>query len=323
MHDEENVQQQEALGSLGVNLVHAALYLADQPQALLQALLDNLSPARVEVDMVKFSGPAFEKVDNRLMALEAVQQGLTNAAMFTAQGEVVHAAEVLYKKPILIERGSFRPVTCAAVDMLEQAHTQFVKEEQNRNESAVVLMEMTLKHLAEGGVISHQDFLDRVDTLGALGQAVLISNYGEFYRLAGFLFRYTKKAIGLVLGTPTLNEIFDEKYYTDLEGGILEAFGRLFKNNLKLYIYPSLDADGNLVTAQNLRVAAHLASLYAYLRENGHIEGLNAVDARWLPVSPHDVLTRIQAARHGWEEMVPPRVAAIIKARRLFGYTGP
>ncbi|MHB1308318.1 MAG: TonB-dependent receptor [Limisphaerales bacterium] len=321
MHDRENIQQQEALGIMGVNLVYAALFLHDQPETLLDSLMDNLSSERVEVDTVKFSGPDFDHVDNRLMALELVRRGLTNAAMFTANGEVVQAAEVLYKKSILVERGTFRPVTRATVDMLSCAHTRFLEEPQVREEKVVVLMEMTLKNLAEDGVINHQDFLDRVDTLGSLGQTVLISNYGEFHRLASYLFRYTKKMIGLVLGAPTLHEIFDEKYYTDLEGGILESFGRLFKNDLKLYVYPFRDpATGTLMTADNLGVAPHLRHLLAYLLEKSFIKDLVCYDPSCLPIFAHDVAERIKAGDPTWEHMVPPQVAQMIKVRKLFGY---
>src|SRR5260221_616958 len=279
MLDKENLQQQEALGIMGVNVIYGALYLHHDPPALIKSLIDSLTTERVEVDMIKFSGPDFQRVDNRVMSLELVQQGLANSAMFTADGEVVQAAEILYKKPILVERGSFRPVTKVTLDMLECAQAQFIQEPQVQGEQIVVLMEMTLKNLADSGVIDHKDFLDRVDLLGSLGKTVLISNYGEFHRLAAYLFRYTKKMIGVVLGVPTLRELFEEKYYSDLEGGILESFGRLFKNALKVYVYPLKDpTTGALITAGNLRVAPNLRHLYAYLIENLFVQGLRGYD---------------------------------------------
>jgi hypothetical protein len=286
-------------------------------------LADDLTNDRVEVDMIKFSGPAFQKVDNRIMSLELVQQGLANAAMFTADGEVVHAAEILYKKPILVERGSFRPVTKLTLDMLECAQAQFIQEPQVQGEEIVVLMEMTLKNLTDSGVINHKDFLDRVDLLGSLGKTVLISNYGEFYRLAAYLFRYTKKMIGLAMGVPTLKELFEQKYYADLEGGILESFGRLFKNALKVYVYPFRDpVTGSLITAGNLRVGSNLRHLYSYLLENLFIQGLRDVDESCLPIFTLEVLARIQKGDANWETMVPAKVAALIKERKLFGWHG-
>jgi len=319
--DLENVQQQEALGLLGVNLIHGAFYLFGQPKELIAGLMDNLSRERVEADLIKCSGPAFDGVDNRLMSLQLVQQGLTDAAMFTADGEVVQAAEVLYKKCIMVERGSFRPVTNVTLDMLRCAQAQFIQEPGVAGGDVVVLMEMTLKNLLDGGEINHRDFLDRVDTLGTLGKPVLISNFAEHFRLAAYLQGYTKKRVGFVMGVPTLREIFDEKYYAGLEGGILESFGRLFKNDLKLYVYPLQDQPtGSLVTAGNLRVESNLRHLFAYLTENHFIQGLRDFDERCLSIFSREVLAKIQSGDAGWEAMVPPQVASMIKERRLFNY---
>ncbi len=321
--DRENVQEQESLGIMGVNLIYGAMYLHDHPFDLIDSLLDGLSPQRVEVDMIKFTGPAFAGVDNRLMALQLVQKGLTQAAMFTERGEVVQAADLLYKKSIIVERGSFRPVTKVTNDMLNCAQAQFIQEPKVQGEDVLVLMEMTLKNLIDGDKIDHKDFLDRVDILGAMGKTVLISNYGEYHRLASYLFRYTKKMIGIVMGVPSLREIFDEKYYADLEGGILESFGRLFKNDLKLYVYPLHEPKTNsLITAGNLRVAPHLRHLYSYLLENRYIESIRDFQEDCLPIFSRDALSKIRKGDSSWENMVPPEVAILIKERKLFGYAG-
>lgn len=319
--DKENVQEQEALGIMGVNLAHGANYLHADPEALIISLLDSLTNARVEVDLIEFSGPDFAKVDNRLMSLKLVQNGLTQVAMFTASGEVVQPADVLYKKSILIERGSFRPATNVSLDMLRCAQAQFIQEPRLEGEPLVTIMEMTLKNLIDGDKIDHQDFIDRADILGALGKTVLISNFAEYHRLAAYLFRHTKKMIGIVMGVPTLRELFDEKYYADLEGGILESFGRLFKNDLKMYAYPLLDqATGSLITAGNLRVAPHLRHLYAYLVENRLIESVRDYDETCLSIFSRDVLKRLRSGDASWEGMVPPLVAQVIKRRKLLGY---
>jgi hypothetical protein len=320
MWDKENLQQQEALGVLGVNLVYGAVYHHDNLDQFLRTLIDDLTLDRVEVDMIKFSGPAFKNVDNRLVTLRLVKDGLTNAAMFTADGEVVQAAEVLYKKPIIVERGSFRPVTKVTLDMLNNAQAQFIQEPGVQGEPIVTLMEMTLKNLTDQGEINHQDFLDRVDILGTLGKTVLISNYGAYFLLASYLFRYTKKNIGIVMGVPSLREIFDEKYYTDLEGGVLESFGRLFKNDLRLYVYPLRDgASGSTITARSMRVAPHLQHLYDYLIENNYIQPIRDFRPEYLEIFSRDVLAKIKSGDAAWEEMVPPQVAKIIKERKLLG----
>jgi hypothetical protein len=319
--DPENVQEQEALGAIGVNLVYGAVYHWAQPDKIISGLLDGLTRKRAEVDMIEFSGPAFTGVDNRLMALQLVQQGRTDAAMFLADGTVVQPAEALYRKCILVERGSFRPVTNATIDMLECATATFVQEPPVQGKDIEVLTEMTLHNLTRGDSINHQDFLERIDILAALGKNVLISNYGEFHRLAKYLFRYTQNMIGIAIGVPTLKEIFNEEYYDNLGGGILESFGRLFKNDLKLYIYPLRDPKtGALITAGNFRVEPHLRHLYSYLAENNYVQGLRDFDESCLPIFPKAVLAKIQSGDSDWETMVPGSVAEIIKDRRLFGY---
>jgi len=321
MLDDHNIQQQEALGTIGVNLIHSAYFKWEKPEEVIQALMDDLSPKRIEVDMIKFTGPDFEKVDNRLMSLQLVQSGLTHATMFLANGEVVQPAETLYNKCVLVERGSFRPVTNTTLNMLECAQAQFVQEPNVEGKNIEVLLEMTLNNLLDGGAIDHQDFLDRADLLGSMGRPVLISNYAEFHRLAAYLFRYTKEMCGIVIGVPTLKEIFEEKYYGDLEGGILESFGRLFKNDLKLYVHPLKDSkSGALITAGNLRVASNLRHLYSYLNENQFIMGLRDYKEDYLPIYSRDVLEKMQSGDPGWEQMVPPQVAVLIKERKLFGY---
>ena len=321
MLEKENLQQQVALGLLGINLIHGAFHLHHNPEDLIESLVDNIAGERVEVDLAKFSGPAFPGVDNRLMALELVERGLTDAAMFRADGEVVQPGELLYRKAVLVERGSFRPFTNVTLDMLNRAREAFVREPQVDAADVIVVAEMTLKHLSVGDEISHRDFLDRVDTLSGLGTTVLITNYLRYFRLAAYLLRYTKKKIGLVMGLRTLREVFQEEYYRDLEGGILEALGRLFKNDLKLYVHPQKDRDsGALVTAEMLSVAQHLRHLYAYLIENRFIEGLQGVNEAYLSILPQEVLTKIQSGDPAWEAMVPPQVSQIIKDRKLFRY---
>jgi len=321
MLDGDNALQQEALGIVGVNLLYGASFLDHEPEQLVESLLDSLSIERLEVDMIEFSGIAFRQVDNRVMSLKLVQLGLSNAAMFAADGTVLQPSEVLYKKPILVERGSFRPVTYVNIDMLRCAHQRFCQEEGVKSEDIVQLMEITMSSLLSAGTLDYRDFLACVDLLAAEGMTVLISNYFEYYRLAAYLARYTKQQVVMTMGITSLRELFDEKYYAKLEGGILESFGRLFKNELKLYIYPSLDvATGELTAVQNFEVAPRLRKLYGYLVDRGCIEQLDNFNDKYLSIYSRDVLQKIQDSDESWEEMVPPEVAEIIKRRSFFGY---
>jgi len=240
MSDKENILQQEALGIVGTNLVYAAFYYRHDPQQFIASLLDHLSPARIEIDMLEFRGPEFAHIDNRLTSLLLVHYGLTNAVMFGPDGTVLQPSEVLRKKAILVERGSFRPVTHVNVDMLHCAAAQFIQEPLVKDRDLVVLTEITVHNLLADGQFDSADFLSRVDLLGAIGFTVLISNYSEFYRLTAYFRRYTKEMIGMAMGITNLLEILNEKYYENLEGGILESLGRLFRHSVKLYVYPML-----------------------------------------------------------------------------------
>ncbi|HSA12174.1 MAG TPA: TonB-dependent receptor [Candidatus Paceibacterota bacterium] len=321
MLDKESVRQQEALGVLGVNLIYGAFYLHHQPEALIRSLLDDLTWERVEVDMIRFGGPAFAGVDNRLMALQLVRQDLTEAAMFTAQGEAVQWAELLHQKPVLVQRGSFNPLTKATLDLLERALEQFVREPELNGETPVVLMEMTLRQLTSGDHIDEGDFLNRADMLSALGQTVLISNFRRFHRLAAYLSRYTQRPIGMAMGASKLAELFDEKFYNESEGGVLGGLGQLFKNAGRLYISPHLDLEsGHQLTVENFPAPAHLRHLYAHLVENRFIQALRKFNAELLPIRSQDVLTKIKANDASWEQLVPPMIAEIIKRDRLFGH---
>ncbi|MFN3409554.1 MAG: TonB-dependent receptor [Limisphaerales bacterium] len=321
--DKEADRQQEVLGVVGVNLIHACFYAWHDPQAIVRELLDGLTWEHVEVDLIRFSGPAFASVDNRLMALQLVQCGHTEAAMFRADGEAVQWGELLYKKPVLILRGSFRPVTLATLDVLERAHDAFAAECRAANTEPVTLLEMTLRHLTTGDAIDHADYLERVDMLCALGRPVLISNFRRFHRLASYLSRYTNQPLGLALGASKLREIFDERFYNESEGGLLGGLGQLFKNRSRLYVYPSLDfATGAVLTAENFSVPPGLRHLLAHLRENHALRPLTPSREEWLRLRSHDVLERIRAGAPDWSSQVPPAIAERIRARKLLGFRG-
>jgi len=349
MSDKENILQQEALGIVGTNLVYAAFYYRNDPRKFIASLLDHLSPTRIEIDMLEFRGPEFAHIDNRLTSLLLVHYGLTNAVMFSPNGTVLQPSEVLRKKAILVERGSFRPVTHVNVDMLQCATEQFRKEPLVEGREVVVLTEITILNLLADGQFDSADFLSRVDLLGAIGFTVLISNYSEFYRLTAYFRRYTKEMIGMAMGITNLIEIFNEKYYDNLEGGILESLGRLFRHAVKLYVYPMLREPyerylttgqagepiatleepareinrSETVTAKNIQVAPHLRNLYTHLYENRYLECLSGYNPDILHIFSREVLRRIRDKDPTWETLVPDSVAAVIKQRQLFHYQAP
>lgn len=323
--DNENLLQQKAVGRLGVNLLYACFFIDDMDQFIL-SLLDSLSKERIEVDMFNVSGPAFEHIDNRLLSLKLVKNGLSPVAMFGPDGNNVQASEKLYKKNILVLRGRFRPPTLVNVDMLLSAYRQFKRESDVERENLVVLCELTLNNLTnKGEQIDEKDFLDRVDILCSLGQTVIITNYQRYYRLVTFLSNINKeRKIGVIMGVNNLAAIFDKKYYKHLKGGILEAFGKLFGRNVKLLIYPATNGTGDgLHSLENFLLPEKLYNLFQYLIDTNKIEDIDCINKGLLEIYSDDVLEMIKNNEAGWEKMVPNKVAKAIKRSKLFNYQVP
>lgn len=314
--------QQETLGKLGTNLIYGAFYKHNQPKKLLRYLYDHLSKDQIEIDTINFSGPVFKDVDNRLMSLQLVKNGMTDAVMFAPDGNNLLPARVLYKKNILAFRGSFRPVTRVNVDMYENSFEMFKKENKVDIEKTQVVFEITLSNLrASGGEIDEQDFMDRARLLCSLGQTVLISNFQEYYKLVEYFSLYSKKRMVLSMGVNNLIDIFDQKYYRHLSGGILEAFGKLFHKDLKVYLYPMLGEDGELITSENLKVHPRMKELYKYFKYTGKLVDIQNYKPEILNIFSRKVLKMINSGKAGWEPLLPEVVSEMIKDKQLFGYT--
>ena len=313
--------QQETLGKLGTNLIYGAYYKYNEPKKLLRYLYDHIDKDQLEIDTINFSGPDYKNVDNRLMSLQLLKNGMTDAVMFAPDGNNVLPARVLYKKNILAFRGSFRPVTKVNMDMYEKSYEMFLNENKVEKENTQVVFEITLSNLrASGGEIDEQDFMDRARLLCSLGQTVLISNFQEYYKLVEYFNLYSKNRMGLAMGVNNLIDIFDEKYYRHLSGGILEAFGKLFYKDLKVYIYPMLNQNNSMTTIDDLKVHPRMKELYKFFKFNGKLVNIKNYDPEILNIFSRTVLNMINKNEHGWEEMLPMGVAEIIKDQKLFGY---
>lgn len=313
--------QQETLGKLGTNLIYGAFYKHNEPKKLLRYLYDHIDKDQLEIDTINFSGPVFEGVDNRLMSLQLVKNGMTDAVMFDPKGNNILPAKALYKKNILALRGSFRPVTKVNMDMYQKSLDMFLKENKVSEEKAQVVFEITLSNLRAQGEIDEQDFIDRADLLCSLGQTVLISNFQEYYKLVEYFSQYSKNRMGLALGVNNLVDVFDEKYYRHLSGGILEAFGKLFFKDLKVYLYPMEDPEtGELITSENLKVHPRMKELYKFFKYNGKVTDVTDFDPEALGIFSREVLQKIANGESGWKDLLPEGIADLIKDYRLFGY---
>jgi hypothetical protein len=312
--------EQDALGILGVNLIYGAFYYNDDPSRLVRSLTDGLRRDQIDVDLIKFSGPAFAGVDNRLMALLLVEKGLTHAAMFTAQGEVVQPSEILWGQPVILERGAFRPVTNVVMDMIDGALIQ-IRSDPAKMGEPITVMEMSLNNLMTGAEVDREDFLARADTLASLGKMVMISDYTRFDLAVSCLRKYTNQWIVMLMGVPTLREVLDRSYYESLEGGILEGLSRLFQKDVSVYVYPARGSrDEELETAAAMTCDPTLKHVYAHFLENGFIQDIAAFREDQLHVRPSDVLAKIQNGDASWESLVPAPAIEIIKKNKHFGY---
>lgn len=324
MKEEEAYLQQETIGIMGVNLIYGCFHIRNNPEELLRSLYDNIAKYKIEIDMIHFEGPEFELVDNRLMSLQLIRNGMTDAVIFGPEGKNILPAALLYKKNILALRGSFRPVTKVNIDMIKKGFGYFVNERKVDRENMVVLFEITLNNLKSEGQIDEQDFLDRAEILCSLGQTVLISNYQQYYKLVEYFTRYTEERMGLIMGVTNLKELFNEKYYRDLKGGILEAFGILYSTDLKLYIYPSQETEGGTVeTSKTVKIHPRLKPLFDYLMFNRRLIDIENYDPEILQIFSRDVLKNIKNSEKGWENALPAYVDNIIRDKELFGYQAP
>ncbi len=312
--------QQETLGILGVNLIYGAFYKYNDPKKLLRYLYDHLDKDQLEIDTINFSGPRFADVDNRLMSLQLVKNGMTDAVMFGPDGKNILPAAVLYKKNILALRGSFRPVTKVNMNMFKKSYNMFIEEKKVDKENTFVIFEITLSNLKAEGEIDERDFLDRAELLCSLGQTVMISNFQEYFKVVEYFSNYTKARMGLAMGVNNLVDIFDEKYYRHLSGGILEAFGKLFYRDLKVYLYPMKDEDGVIIDSDNLKVHPRMKELYKFFKFNGKVVDIKDFEEKNLEIFSRKVLKMITNNEEGWEKMLPDGISDIIKTHNLFGF---
>lgn len=323
LHDNDPLQQQFALGIVGVNMLYSCMFLKD-PEEMLMSLLDGLTIRRIEIDLFRISGPDFKHVDNRVMALKLVKNGLTKAAMFGPDGNVMQPSDELYKKNVLVLRGRFRPPTHVNVDMLLASRRHFKNEPDVERSKVILLSELTLNDLGPEGNIDEKDFLHRADILCSLGQNVLISNYFEYYRLVDYLSKITKgKKIGITMGIYALQKVFDEKTYENTRGGILECFASLFGSNVKIYVYPAWRKDSReLFTLKDFEeeLPDNLKNLFRYLMDNNKLEDVSDADVDKLHIISDNVLAMIKKGESGWEKFVPHKVEEAIKELGLFDY---
>ena len=321
MLDAENIQQQEAIGLLGVNLIYAVYNDVSDREKFIMGLMDGLTTSRMQIDMIRVSGDAFKGIDSRLLCLELVKMKLCEAVIFDVDGEVLQASDVLYKKNVLVVRGGYRPPTNLSLDMLESGLRKFKNSlPHEEKENIIVIPEISITMLLDRGKVDNEDFLARVDLLSALGQKVLISNSDSYSDLNLFFTKYAKKNIAFVMVPYSLEEILNKSKNASLRFGLVGSLGTLLEPSTKLYIYPACeDVTNEIKTIENLNVSEELTFLLLYLVENQFIENITDYNPKVVSIWSRKVLKMIQNGTEGWEQFVPSSVAKTVKKKCLFG----
>ena len=312
--------QQEDLGIIGVNLIYGAFYKNSKPKNLVKYLYDHIDKESIEIDTINFKGPLFKKIDNRLMSLELVKNNMTEAVMFDSNGNNILPARILYKKNILALRGSFRPVTKVNIDMFEKSYEVFTREADVDESKSEVIFEITLSNLMGQGEIDESDFMDRAKLLCSLGHTVMISNFKEYYKLVDYFSNYTKKQLGLTMGVNNFVEIFNEEYYKDIDGGILEAFGKMFHNKVKVYLYPISNNDGQIINSTNLKLHPRMKDFYKFFKYNNKVVDLFDFEQKYLEIFSRDILKKIKNGEKDWTNKLPEGISEMIIKNKMFGY---
>lgn len=336
MLDSDNLRQQQALGMVGVNLVYAVFYMHNDLDMLVDSLTDGLTSDRIEIDMIHVQGPAFQSVDSRLVGLKLIRHGLTNAVMFSPEGKVLHASEVLHKKLLLVERGTFRPVTWINVDMLKCTYRALVAQGCKREEM-LALFEITINSaVTPNSQVIDADILSRIETLAAFGFPVLVTDYGPYYQLVSYLRRHTSENISLVVGMNNIVRIFDESFYSDLPGGLVQALGTLFQTGISVFAYPMYSEVferymgakvaakygtefSKLVGLEDLPLKPDAQLLLRYFLARGALSEITDYNKDYLTIATHEIGALVERDDPVWERLVPPEAVTVIRNKGLFG----
>lgn len=319
MLDRYRLEQQETLGKMGVNLLSAAFYASNSPQEFIAALTDDIKPGQIAIDMIRITGEDLPALDTRLVNLEVVRRGWGEAVLFGPDGHVQSLAETTYGKPILFQRGTYRPISKSNLEILKHGLEQFKKDLLKPKDEPMVLLEITLHNLEQTSQYDEKDFLDRIDTLCALGHYVLISNFFLFFQAKKYFRQFTKAPMGVVMGATHLDKLFDESHYKDLEGGLLEGLGKLLDDQTRIYVYPVMD-NNTCISAKTFFPAAHVKKIYEYFREQKQVVDLADCDTAALSIHSRELRKMLVEGNPQWEKSVPTEVVKLIKTRKLFGY---
>ncbi|MFV0375888.1 MAG: hypothetical protein ACK5JD_01155 [Mangrovibacterium sp.] len=321
LHERDTLLQQYSLGALGVNFIYGALFYWDDPRKVLLALLDNLGDDRVEVDYIYAEGPDLTWVDNRILNLMLVSNNMTPAIMFDPEGNVKHPGDMLYKKNILLMRGYFRPVNNLAIEFLDESLEVFRRDEDYLPDNTMAFCEISLNNLMHDRQVDEKDFLQRVDLLNMVGQSVMVSNFSRYFELVNYFGQFKMIKLRIIMGMPTFDMILDGSLYPDLRGGLLESVGKLFHDNVKLYLFPYIDTKtGELVYPDDDHFEGPNKLLWQYLNLTKKILVLELKSKEMAKQSSEHLKELIRNGDDRLQNYLPEKVYQHIKENKLFDY---
>jgi hypothetical protein len=283
LQDQSNLQQQQAIGVLGVNLIYAVFHHLGATEEFLKSVAEDLPLSRIEIDCVELSGPAFQSWDRAILHASLITLGLAEAIVFPADGNILPPNEVLYKKAVVLAPGAFDIVERFHRELIQTTMAQISQEEIEQSKGALGLFCLS----AEGNpmspsTLSASEIIEHVVPLQKLGNGVLVFRERELYKMCAFVNRFTKARIHFAVGLSIVVWALQDRY-TDLGGSLLEGLARLFRENVRLGVFPipqenlqQWEASGKmtgwnwtvtdgLVHADELHPAKPLYHLYQYL----------------------------------------------------------
>ncbi|HRZ97653.1 MAG TPA: hypothetical protein P5084_08855 [Paludibacter sp.] len=321
LHENDTLLQQYTLGALGINVVYGGLFEGDDPRKVLLSLLDNLNTERVEIDYVYVEGPDMNWCDNRLLNLLLVRNNMTPAIMFDQSGQIQQPGDMLYKKNVLIMRGYFRPISNLGLEFIEDSLSIFKRDEDYKPDNTIAFCEISLKYFIHDEKLDEKDFLNRVEILNMVGQNVMVSNFYRYFKLVDYFAQFKMIKLRVVVGLPTFDKILDGSQYTDLRGGLLEAMGALFQENVKMYLYPYTDINsGEVIYPEDSHFSNENKLLWQYLKETKKIIVLKGIPSNHLEITSADITKLIENGDEKLKDYLPQNVFRHIRENKLFGY---
>jgi len=309
--DKQRLLQQETISKLGVNLLHSCFYKIKNTNEFMTSLFDQIKSGSLSIDAIHFNGEAFKNYNECRMNLWLIKNCFSEAIYFNAEGSVQNPSDALWGKNIFIQRAFYKPVTNTHLDIANRGLKHFIKEFNLKPQDTVTVFEFTLNNRIKNESVTLDDALLKLKMFQALKIPVLVSRFSLFYELKEFIRLSTDKPMGIVIGATHLEKLFDEKFYFDLPGGLLEGLGKLLGRFSRLYIYPHKTNEICLLTKSFFPPTA-IKNIYTHFIENKMIQDIAGCDEITEFVHSNDILKMIKAKNNLWKKFVPEKIHSLI-----------